>query len=104
MSKKALFFAVMLFLAAILCSACGSTAMDKKEYLDSGVVNQNYQGVAQPQVPKKLKLSDGELQNGVKKVPLKSSTGQQLIPEVPVIDSPGEKTDGQTSDAVKPQV
>lgn len=91
--------------ASLLVAACGGTPAAKSGQLDSGPADAKYQGVAQPLLPeKKLKLTEDELKNGVKKFPLKSSTGQTLQPEVEVKDTPTIETEGQAGDVAKPQV
>ncbi|XER10475.1 hypothetical protein SATMO3_06320 [Sporomusa aerivorans] len=82
-----LYVGVFLFAITILCSACGAMVHSKASQTvqpDSGTQNQNYQGVAQPAVPKTLKLSEVERKNGIQKFPILSSTGQPLTPEVQV--------------------
>lgn len=94
---------VILFSVALLLSACGVSA-PKAGQLDSGSVDQSYQGVAKPKPPGLIKLSEDEMKNGIKKFPIKSSTGQQIVPETQVQETPGPEKEGQASDVVKPQV
>ena len=91
-------------LMAVILTACGK-AEDTPQF-DSGVTNQNYQGVVKPVVQKKMKLSSEEVANGIQKTPLKSSLGQQLTPVVQVTDSVGKDKEGQVKDdnAAKPQI
>ncbi|MBC8016497.1 MAG: hypothetical protein H7X79_12240 [Sporomusaceae bacterium] len=91
---------------AVMLTACGKTENTPKVQLDSGVVNKSYQGVAKPVVPQKFKLSSEEMANGIQKAPLKSSTGQQLTPEVQVTDTLGKNKEGQVSEdhAAKPKI
>lgn len=96
---------VFLVMAVLLASGCGAAEKAAADKLDSGVVNESYSGVAKPDIPKQLKLTADELKNGVKKVPIKAKTGQELIPEVQVEDKPAQ-TPGQPGggDVAKPQV
>ncbi|SMC44964.1 hypothetical protein [Sporomusa malonica] len=104
MSRKyLLLLVIILFSTSILITACGTTTAPKAVQLDNGAMDQSYQGVAQPTVPKKLKLSEAELKNGIKKFPIRSSSGQQLIPEAEVKDMPIQDKE-QASDVAKPQV
>lgn len=103
MTRKLLAVFLLLSLFA-LTAGCGLAAKPAIK-LDSGVTNDSYQGVAQPTLEKKLKLSEEELKNGIKKVPIHSNTGQILSPEKQVTDLPaegGNKAGG--SDAAKPQI
>lgn len=85
--KYRLYLVVFLFGITILSTACGTTVNSKTVQLDSGVQDQNYQGVAKPIIPKNLKLSEDEKKNGIQKIPIKSSTGQSLTPEVQVTNT-----------------
>jgi hypothetical protein len=102
--KYLLCLVILLFGATVLTTACGATVNSKTVQLDSGAQDQNYQGVAQPIIPKNLKLSEDEQKNGIKKSPIKSSTGQQLVPDVQVTDMPTPNKEGQVDDVAKPQV
>ena len=85
--KNRLYVSIFLVAITILSSACSAMVHSKTSQtvqLGSGTQNQNYQGVAQPAVPKNLKLSEEEQQNGIQKFPILSSTGQPLTPEVQV--------------------
>jgi apolipoprotein N-acyltransferase len=95
---------VLLTTAAVLVSACGSAGQAPAVKLDSGATNENYQGVAQPNVPKQLKLTDDELKHGIKKYPVKSRTGQVLVPEIKVEDKPAQIQQPGGGDLAKPQV
>lgn len=103
MSRKYLLLVIILLGTSILITACGATTAPQNVQLDNGAMDQSYQGVAQPTVPKKLKLSEDELKNGIKKFPIHSNTGQQLIPEAEVKDIPIQDKE-QASDVAKPQV
>lgn len=96
---------LFLVMTVLLVGGCGEAGKTPAVKLDSGVVNENYKGVAKPDIPKQLKLTEDELKNGVKKVPIKSKTGQDLIPEAQVEDKPVQ-TPGQPGggDVAKPQV
>ncbi|WP_378955086.1 hypothetical protein [Pelosinus sp. sgz500959] len=100
------YFLVLSVVMAVTLTACGKATDGVKVQLDSGVVNENYQGVAKPVVEKKLKLSSEELTNGIQKAPIKSSTRQQLTPDVQVTDTTGKDKEGQVKEdnAAKPQV
>jgi len=98
------FVGVILLSTSLLISACGVTNTPQAGQLDSGSVDQNYQGVAQPKPPGGIKLSEDEAKNGIKKFPIKSSTGQQIIPDTQVQETPGQDKEGQAKDVAKPQV
>jgi hypothetical protein len=84
------------------CGAMGNSKTSQTVQLDSGVQDQNYQGVVQPAVPKQLKLSAEEKKNGIQKLPIISSTGQPLTPEVPVTHTlPAER---QVDASAKPHL
>ncbi len=103
--KYRLLLAGCLLSASLALAACGATPAVQRGLLDSGPVDQSYQGVAQPKVPAAvLKLSDEEIRNGIKKFPIKARTGQTLVPEVQVQATPGQEKAGQASDVAKPQV
>lgn len=98
-------YALSLFIAFALVAGCaGST--EKTPRLESGVTNPQYQGVAAPVVPKQFKLSADEVNNGIKKEPIKSKTGQVLTPEIQVLDIPSQSNEQEngTQEAAKPQV
>lgn len=103
--KNRLYVSSFLVAVAILCSACGTMVHSKTSQtvqLGSGTQNQDYQGAAQPGVPKNLKLSEEEQQNGIQKFPILSSTGQPLTPEVQVTHTlPSER---QVDASVKPHL
>lgn len=95
----------LLIIAALFAGGCGAAEKVPAVKLDSGVVNEAYKGVAQPVIPKQMKLTEDEQKNGIKKVPIKSKTGQELVPETRVEDKPVQ-TPGQPGggDVAKPQV
>lgn len=96
---------VFLIMTILLAGGCGAAGKVPAVKLDSGIVNEAYKGVAQPDVPKQMKLTEDERKNGIKKMPIKSKTGQDLIPETRVEDKPAQ-TPGQPGggDIAKPQV
>lgn len=103
--KDRLYVSIFLATVTILCSACGTMVHSKTSQtvqLDSGTQNQNYQGAAQPGVPKNLKLSVEEQKNGIQKYPIISRIGQPLTPEVQVTHTlPAER---QVDASVKPHL
>lgn len=103
MKKKVLYSLVLPVAMTVILTACGKAEEPSTVKLDSGVINENYQGVAKPVVEKKLKLSNEELINGIQKVPLKSSAGQSLTPEIQVNSATGEDR-GNGDNAAKPQI
>ncbi len=103
--KTRLYISIFLVAVTILCSACGTMVQSKTSStvpLSSGTENQDYEGVAQTVVPKNLKLSEKEQKNGIQKVPILSSTGQLLMPEVQVTHTvPAER---QVDASAKPHL
>lgn len=103
--RNRLYVSVLLVAATILSSACSVMVHSKTSQTvqpDSGTQSKNYQGVAQPAVPKNLKLSAEEQKNGIQKFPILSSTGQPLTPEVQVTHTlPAER---QVDASVKPHL
>lgn len=95
----------LLITTALLAGGCGAADKVPAVKLDSGVVNEAYKGVAQPVIPKQIKLTEDEQKNGIKKMPIKSKSGQELIPETRVEDKPAQSP-GQPggADIAKPQV
>lgn len=103
--KNRLYASIFLVAVTIVCSACGTMVHSKTSStvpLSSGTQNQNYQGVAQPVVPKNLKLSEEEQKHGIQKFPILSNTGQSLTPDVQVTHTlPAER---QVDASVKPHL
>jgi len=104
--KNLSYLFVLLIVMSVMFTACGKAEDTPNVQFDSGVTNEKYQGVAKPGVQKKMKLSSEEISNGIEKVPLKSSLGQQLIPAVQVTSTPSKDQEGQVNEnnAAKPQI
>ena len=96
---------IFIITAALLAGGCGGIDSTPAVKLDSGPVNDSYQGVAKPVNERQLKLTGEEMKNGIKKSPIKSKTGQELTPEVKVEERPyqNDKQPGG-GEGAKPQV
>lgn len=96
------FFIIGITIFCTGCGAAGNSAASRAVQLDSGALDESYQGVWQPAVPKQLKLSETEKQNGMQKLPVMSPAGQPLMPAVQV--TPAQNTERQVDAGVKPHL
>ena len=95
-------FIIGITIICVGCGAAGNSAASRAVQLDSGTLDENYQGVWQPAVLKQLKLSEAEKQNGMQKLPVMSPAGQPLAPAVPVTRT--QNTERQVDAGVKPHL
>lgn len=80
---KRLIILVFVIFATIVVGGCGNDAREEKVILESGVIDEGYQGVVNPQVSKDLKLDD----EGVEKITIKC--GAKI--DAPQVGEAGEK-------------
>ena len=104
--KRFLILSLVIF-STIFLTACGTTANIQQPQLESGVIDQDYQGILNPEPPKEIKLSEKEKRDGIEKITIKCGVqidvpGQQQT-EPPQADDSHNQNSGGDSIA-KPKI
>lgn len=64
-------FLVLFFTLILVGCSAGTGTQDMK--IDSGVINQEYNGILKPSVPKEFKLTEQEKREGIKKYAIEAT-------------------------------
>ncbi|OEF95830.1 hypothetical protein [Desulfuribacillus alkaliarsenatis] len=87
-TRKQIVLALSIFMLLIALVGCGSETSEVS--VSSGVIDKEYEGVVNPQIPMEFKLTEEEKKNGVQKVTIEGSNDKDSSDE--------EDTDEQSSD------
>lgn len=110
MSKKTVISFLMLILfISLLLVGCSSRPEQPIGKLESGVLDEDYQGVVNPEIPKELKLTEEEAKNGIKKITIKCGVEKELPVEnsqekSEVIEDVNNNNEKGVSDEAKPKI
>lgn len=69
--RKKLFCVLLVLLISFLVLGCGSQNQSVPAKVESGVIDKEYRGVVNPEVPREFKLSEQEQREGIQKITIK---------------------------------
>lgn len=101
-ASKIFSFMCILVLAVLLLTGCQTASPGSQSQVDSGVIDQDYAGTPNPEVPKELKLTEKEKKEGVQKITIKCGVEKEIPREVP--EEPAGNTQPETQQAGGEQV